>query len=55
MGLVTALADGDASTVRHDFDHEADLAQVAAFDHTMRFAYGVNAVQGNDVTPTVQY
>jgi len=39
-GLVTALADGDASTVRNDFDREADLARVAAFDHTMRFAYG---------------
>jgi len=54
-GLVTALADGDASTVRNDFDREADLARVAAFDHTMRFAYGINAIQGNDVTPSVQY
>jgi len=54
-GLVTALTDGDASTVRNDFDREADLARVAAFDHTMRFAYGINAIQGNDETPTVQY
>ena len=54
-GLVTALADGDASTVRNDFDREADLARVAAFDHTMRFAYGINAIQGNDETPAVQY
>jgi predicted AAA+ superfamily ATPase len=54
-GLVTALADGDASTIRNDFDREADLARLAAFDHTMRFAYGVNAAQGFDVTPSVQY
>ena len=54
-GLVTALADGDASTVRNDFDREADLARVAAFDHTMRFAYGVNAEQGIDNSPTVKY
>lgn len=49
------MADGDASTVRNDFDREADLARVAAFDHTMRFAYGINAMQGADVTPSVQY
>ena len=54
-GLVIALANGDASTVRNNFDREADLARVAAFDHTMRFAYGINAVQGNDVTPSVEY
>jgi predicted AAA+ superfamily ATPase len=54
-GLVTALADGDAATVRNDFDREADLARVAAFDHTMRFAYGINATVGNDMTPSVQY
>lgn len=54
-GLVTALADGDAATVRNDFDREADLARVAAFDHTMRFAYGINAVHGNDEPPAVQY
>ncbi|MDS0284460.1 ATP-binding protein [Haloarcula onubensis] len=54
-GLVTALADGDASSVRNDFQREAELARVAAFDHTMRFAYGVNAAQGNDPTPSVQY
>ncbi|MBV0926217.1 AAA family ATPase [Halomicroarcula limicola] len=54
-GLVTALTDGDAATVRNDFDREADLARVAAFDHTMRFAYGVNAIQGNNVSPSVQY
>jgi predicted AAA+ superfamily ATPase len=54
-GLVTALADGDASTVRNDFEREADLARVAAFDHTMRFAYGIDATRGNDVSPSVQY
>jgi len=55
-GLVTALADGDASAVRNDFQREAELARVAAFDHTMRFAYGINAAQGNpDPTPSVQY
>jgi len=54
-GLVTALADGNASAVRNDFEREADLARVAAFDHTMRFAYGINAAQGNDATPSVQY
>jgi predicted AAA+ superfamily ATPase len=52
---VTALTDGDASTVRNDFDREADLARIAAFDHTMRFAYGINAAQGNDSTPSVEF
>ncbi|WP_302080621.1 ATP-binding protein [Salinibaculum rarum] len=54
-GLVTALADGDAATVRNDFEREAELARVGAFDHTMRFAYGINAKQGNTTTPSVQY
>jgi len=54
-GLVSALSDGDAASVHNDFDREAELARVAAFDHTMRFSYGVNAVQGNDVGPTVEY
>jgi predicted AAA+ superfamily ATPase len=54
-GLVTALTDADPAAVRNDFDREADLARVAAFDHTMRFAYGLNAAQGHDVTPTVEY
>ena len=54
-GLVTALAAGDPSTVRDDFDFETDLARVAAFDHTMRFAYGINAQQGEDTTPSVRY
>ena len=52
---VKEVADGDASTVRNDFDREADLARVAAFDHMMRFAYGINAIRGNDETPAVQY
>jgi len=54
-GLVNALAGDAASTVRNDFQREAELARIAAFDHTMRFAYGVNAAQENDPTPTVQY
>ena len=54
-GLVTALADGDSSTARNDFEREADLARVAAFDHTMRFSYGINAVQGTNAAPSVQY
>lgn len=54
-GLVTALTDGDSSNVRNDFDREADLARVAAFDHTMRFAYGINPEQGIDEPPSVRY
>jgi predicted AAA+ superfamily ATPase len=54
-GLVTALADGDATTVRNDFEREADLARVAAFDHTMRFAYGIEAAQGREREPGVAY
>ncbi|MFD1572199.1 ATP-binding protein [Halorubrum laminariae] len=54
-GLVNALADGAPSTVRNDFQREAELARIAAFDHTMRFAYGVNATQRTDPTPAVQY
>ena len=54
-GLVTALTDSDATAVRSDFDREADLAHVAAFDHTMRFAYGINAAQGDDGMPSVEY
>jgi len=54
-GLVTALTDGDASTVHTDFDREADLARLAAFDHTMRLEYGINALQGSESAPSVQY
>lgn len=54
-GLFMALIEGEASNVRNDFDLEADLAHLAAFDHTMRFAYGINAEQGRDEMPTVQY
>ena len=56
-GLVTALADGTASAVRNDFDREAALARVAAFDHTMRFAYGMNVAVGDDdaQNPSVEY
>jgi predicted AAA+ superfamily ATPase len=54
-GLVTALTDADPRAVRNDFEREADLAHVAAFDHTMRFAYGINAAQGDDTMPSVEY
>jgi predicted AAA+ superfamily ATPase len=54
-GLVTALADGDANAVLNDFDREAALARVAAFDHTMRFSYGVNAAQGAPTDPDVRF
>ena len=54
-GLLTALTDGDPASVRNDFEREADLARVAGFDHTMRFAYGVNAAQGNDTDPAVRF
>jgi predicted AAA+ superfamily ATPase len=54
-GVAVAFADGDATTARDDLDREADLARVAAFDHTMRFAYGVEAAQGRDAAPDVRY
>lgn len=54
-GLVTALTGGDAAAVRNDFDREADLARIAAFDHTMRLAYNVAAQQGRSWDPPIQY
>ncbi|WP_254830351.1 ATP-binding protein [Haloglomus salinum] len=54
-GLVTALTDGDARGVLNDFGREAALARVAAFDHTMRFAYGLAAAQGTDADPEVTF
>lgn len=54
-GLVTAFTDGDPAPVRNDFDREAELARIAAFDHTMRFAYGISAEQGQEDWPSVQY
>lgn len=54
-GLVSALTGHDPATVQQDLDYEADLALIAAFDHTMRLAYGINAVQNTDVVPRVQY
>lgn len=54
-GLVTALADGDASRVLGEFDREVDHARVAAFDHTMRFAYGIEVAQGRPDWPSVQF
>lgn len=54
-GLVTALTGDDVSTVRNEYSHEADLARIAAFDHTMRFAYNMQSIQGSGEVPTVQY
>ena len=54
-GLVTAFGSGDAAAIRSDFDREAQLARVAAFDHTMRFAYGIDATHGAGESPTVDY
>jgi predicted AAA+ superfamily ATPase len=54
-GLVTALAEGEPDRVRNDFDREVDLARVAGFDHTMRLEYGINALQGTDAPPQVQF
>ena len=54
-GLVNALSGQPATEALDDFDREADLARVAAFDHTMRFAYNLNALHGRDGTPRVQY
>jgi predicted AAA+ superfamily ATPase len=54
-GLVTAFTDCDPTPVRNDFDREAELARIAAFDHTMRFAYGISAEQGQEDWPSVQY
>jgi predicted AAA+ superfamily ATPase len=54
-GLVAAFTNSDPDKALRDRDREAALARVAAFDHTMRFAYGINAIQGNDNTPTVEY
>lgn len=54
-GLVTALENKTPRAALDDLDYEADLAQIAAFDHTMRLAYGINAAQGHSAAPTVQY
>lgn len=54
-GLVAALSEEVPSAVHSDFELEADLARVAAFDHTMRFDYGVNAAQGITREPSVQF
>ena len=54
-GLVTAFGSDDAAAIRKDLDREAQLARGAAFDHTMRFAYGIEATQGGGESPTVDY
>jgi len=54
-GLAIALIDRDPHEIRSDFALEADLARITGFDHTMRFAYGVNAIQEYDQWPSVQF
>jgi predicted AAA+ superfamily ATPase len=53
--LVTALGHRDPAGLRTDFARETDLARVAAFDHTKRFCYHLNAAQGRDRPPVVTY
>lgn len=40
---------------RNDVEREAGLARVTGFDHTMRFSYGIDAIQGRDRAPSVQW
>ena len=54
-GLVTALSTGAESGVRESLAFEADLALIAAFDHTMRFAYNLAMARGEAGEPSVQY
>lgn len=54
-GLVTALTGDEASAVRNEYSREADLARIAGFDHTMRFAYNLQAAHDVDRVPRVQY
>ncbi|MFB6104457.1 MAG: AAA family ATPase [Halobacteriaceae archaeon] len=54
-GLATAFADGDATTVLAELDREAELATLAAYDHTMRFVYNTKAIQGTRGRPQVWY
>jgi|GEM_PF-1111476 len=54
-GLATALADHDAATVLAEIDREAELATLAAYDHTMRFVYNTKAVLGRRERPEVWY
>lgn len=54
-GLATALTDGDSTAVLHDHGRETALARLAAYDHTKRLAYGINAIQGYDTDSEVAY
>jgi predicted AAA+ superfamily ATPase len=54
-GLVTALTSGGPERVLDDFGREAAHARIAAFDHTMRFAYGVEAANGREADPDVRF
>jgi hypothetical protein len=54
-GLVTAFGGADPGAVGGDHELEADLARVAGYDHTVRFARGVEAARGREAAPTVQF
>lgn len=54
-GLVSALTGAEPGRALDDLSYESELARVAAFDHTMRLAYGINAARGTAHSPTVSY
>ncbi len=54
-GLIAALTDSNASSVRSNLHHESDLARVAAFNHTVRLTRKINAAQEHTASPSVQY
>jgi predicted AAA+ superfamily ATPase len=54
-GLVTALTSGGPERVLDDFEREAAHARIAAFDHTMRFAYGIEAANGRHIDADVRF
>lgn len=54
-GMVAAFTDQGPATVVREFDLEAQLARLAGFDHTMRFAYGIEAAQGRETVPDVGF
>lgn len=54
-GLAMALTETAPRSVVGDVDKETDLAHLAGFDHTMRFAYGITATNGDGGTPSVQF
>ncbi len=54
-GLATALGQEDTATMRNDFEREAGLARVTAFDHTIRFGFGMKMAADNEANPTLRY